>query len=68
MAKEVKYIGFDKTGGSFSLAEHTFKATDDGLLVHEINGVLRATVPPEGFEGYAEVYPNCKPVIDSITN
>ena len=67
MGKEVKYVGFDKTGGSFSLVEHTFKTTDDGLLVHEINGSVRAIVPPEGFKGYAEVYPNCQPVIDSVT-
>src|SRR3954471_20377894 len=31
------------------LASHLFTTTGNGQLVHEMDGHLRATVPPEGF-------------------
>lgn len=48
------------------LAMHTFEAAPDGQLLHYINGQLRATVPPEGFEGYVESWPDCRPVVAEL--
>jgi hypothetical protein len=46
---------------------HTFAVAPDKQLEHYIDGVLRATVPPEGFASYVEQYPAAAPVVASIT-
>jgi hypothetical protein len=46
-----------------SLAVHEFVGTDDGLLVHYIDGTLRATVPPEGQADYCEHWPDAAPIV-----
>lgn len=56
-------IGFDKSGGVTLMALHCFSILNNGNLLHEIDGKIRAEVPPEGFEAYAETWPECKDVI-----
>lgn len=51
--------GFDTSGGIPIMAMHTFSILSNGNLLHEIDGKVRAEVPPEGFEGYAETWPDC---------
>lgn len=41
------------------LAHHHFFATPDGQLGHNIDGKLRAIVPPEGMAEYARLWPDC---------
>lgn len=56
-------MGFDKSGGIALMALHCFSILGNGNLLHEIDGKIRAEVPPEGFEAYAETWPECKDVI-----
>lgn len=63
---EVKHRGFD-VGFPPVIVDHLFKSSPHGELEHHTDGRLRATVPPEGFEAYAEAYPPCRAVIASIT-
>ena len=42
---------------------HDFLINDDGELEHHMDGRLRATVPPEGWEAYAESWPDCHEVV-----
>lgn len=66
LAKSV--AGFEKRSGSIPLVvHHTFDASPDGQLLHFINGYLRATVPPEGWKDYAEMYPEAQDIIDALT-
>ncbi len=46
----------------FALARHTFEVTADGLF-HSSDGLLRAVVPPEGWDDYAAVYPAAEEAI-----
>lgn len=61
MSKTV--MGFDKSGGIAMMAMHCFSILNNGNLLHEIDGKIRAEVPPEGFEAYAEQWPECKDVL-----
>lgn len=63
--KYVRTLGFDITGTLPIAATHEFFA-DGGQLVHMIDGRLRATVPPEGFDDYGAAYPAARPVIETI--
>lgn len=45
---------------------HRFFETDDHQLGHEIDGVLRATVPPDGMKEYAELWPDCKDLVGQL--
>lgn len=63
MGKIKSVFGFDASGGLPLMAAHVFFIDRDGNLVHEIDGKLRATVPPEGFEAYSEQWPECKDVL-----
>lgn len=56
-------VGFDTSGGLPIMATHCFSILNNGNLLHEIDGKIRAEVPPEGFEDYAEQWPECKDVI-----
>lgn len=55
--------GFDTSGGIPIMSMHTFSILSNGNLLHEIDGKVRAEVPPEGFEGYAETWPDCSSVL-----
>ena len=46
--------------------EHTFAASVDGQLCHFMDGTLRATVPPEGWDDYAATWPDCESVVNSM--
>lgn len=39
------------------LAHHRFYRTDEGAMAHDIDGRLRAIVPPEGLEDYVRCWP-----------
>jgi hypothetical protein len=54
-------IGFEKTNPP-RIAYHTFTINAQGLLEHLIDGDLRAVVPPESFEAYAESWPDARHV------
>lgn len=59
--------GFDKSGNVPFIAIHTFRSNSRGELEHLIDGNLRATVPPEGWEDYCREYPDAQSVVDSMT-
>jgi hypothetical protein len=48
------------------LAHMLFTRHPDGQLAHYIDGDLRALVPPEGWEAYAEAWPEAIPVINDL--
>lgn len=48
------------------VVQHEYLARDDGQLEHRMDGRLCAVVPPEGFDGYAEAWPDAAPVIDTL--
>lgn len=53
-------------GFPLSLGRHTFKAAKDGQLEHWIDGELRATVPPEGWDGYVVTWPQCADLVAQL--
>lgn len=59
--------GFDQIGGRAIMCMHTFSVARDGQLQHEIDGVLRATVPPEGWLDYIKTYPEAQDIVDELT-
>lgn len=60
-------FGFDKSGGLPMVCIHTFEASADKQLVHLIDGNLRATVPPEGWESYCKTWPEAQDIVDALT-
>jgi len=42
---------------------HLFQLGSDGSLEHYIDAELRATVPPEGWEAYAQAWPQCADLV-----
>jgi predicted transglutaminase-like cysteine proteinase len=60
-------IGFDRSGGLPLMAMHTFFAGADGQLMHEIDGRLRATVPPEGWADYVKDWPEAADIVSALT-
>lgn len=48
------------------LATHHFYETADHQLAHAIDGVLRATVPPEGWDEYSLQWPACAPFVEQL--
>lgn len=63
---QIRVMGFDKSGGLPILADHLFTTSDDGQLVHIVDGRLRATVPPEGWADYLREWPEAGGVVDSL--
>lgn len=59
--------GFTMLSGRPVMVLHTFYATADGQLAHETDGILRATVPPEGWADYCQQYPDAQDIVDSLT-
>lgn len=45
---------------------HQYDAMPDGQLLHSMDGVQCALVPPEGFDEYVRTWPDCKPVVDTL--
>jgi hypothetical protein len=54
-------VGFDR-GNPPRMAYHTFNINNAGLLEHIIDDQVRALVPPESFEAYAESWPDARHV------
>ncbi|HLO62908.1 MAG TPA: hypothetical protein VK165_08075 [Azonexus sp.] len=60
--------GFERLAGRPPLVVwHTFEVTPDGQLAHLIDGVPRATVPPEGWADYCTTYPDAQDIVDELT-
>lgn len=51
----------------FVLARHAFEVTAEGL-VHHTDGILRAVVPPEGWDDYATLYPAAAEAVNAHRN
>ena len=45
---------------------HLFQVAPDGQLEHWIDSELRAVVPPEGWEGYAQAWPQCADLVRQL--
>lgn len=45
---------------------HLFQVAPDGQLEHWIDSQLRATVPPEGWESYAQAWPQCADLVSQL--
>lgn len=61
-----RVYGFDSSGGLPLMCLHEFGTSADGQLIHLIDGNLRATVPPEGWESYVEQYPDAADVVSRM--
>lgn len=61
--------GWRQSSGAigYALMEHRFTAAPDGQLEHYTDGTLRATVPPEGWAGYLEQWPEAASLVQSLT-
>lgn len=49
-----------------TLAAHRFYETDDHQLGHDIDGVQRAVIPPEGWADYALYWPACAGLVSQL--
>lgn len=58
-------IGFEKSNPPRA-ANMLFCRGADGSLEHWIDGTLRAVIPPEGWEAYAQEWPDCAPLVDNL--
>lgn len=45
---------------------HRFYETVDHQLGHDIDGVPRAVIPPEGMRDYAACWPACAALVDQL--
>jgi hypothetical protein len=61
----VKTIGAN-AAYPLNLATHLFDGNDKGELVHSIDGELRATVPPEGWDDYVKYWPAAIDVVRQL--
>ena len=61
----VKTIGAN-AAFPLSLATHLFDSNDKGELVHSVDGELRATVPPEGWDDYVKYWPAAIDVVRQL--
>jgi hypothetical protein len=53
-------------GFPLNLANHVFDANDKGELIHLVEGDLRATVPPEGWDDYVKYWPAAIDVVRQL--
>jgi membrane protease subunit (stomatin/prohibitin family) len=61
--------GFDRINGFPLMVYHEFSYDDvKDVLVHFINGALRAEVPLQGMEQYVEQYPDAAQVIPVVSS
>jgi len=62
---DVETIGANP-GWPLNLAKHRYSASSDGQLQHFIDGELRATVPPEGWDDYVQHWPEALRVVKQL--
>lgn len=62
----VKHVGFEDVAGLPVSSVHEFKKAADGQMEHHTDGKLRATIPPESFQDYFNLWPAAGPVMDYI--
>lgn len=61
--------GFDRVNGFPVMVYHEFSYDEiEDVLVHFINGALRAEVPLQGIEQYVEQYPDAAQVIPVVSS
>lgn len=68
-ALAVPFLKFPKAEIRNNLISHhvqEFIKLDDGCIAHMTDGILRATVPPEAFEEYAQAWPEIIGVVNYI--
>lgn len=53
-------------GYPLTLANHVFDGNDAGELTHTVDGQLRATVPPEGWDDYVKYWPAAIDVVRQL--
>lgn len=53
-------------GFPLNLANHRFSASEKGELTHYVEGDLRATVPPEGWDDYVKYWPSSIDVVRQL--
>jgi hypothetical protein len=53
-------------GFPLALANHRFSSSADGQLTHYVDGDLRATVPPEGWDDYVKYWPASIDVVKQL--
>ena len=53
----IEVPGFDVSGGRPLMTMHSFFVNQSGELIHLTDGYLRATIPPESWDLYAERWP-----------
>lgn len=53
-------------GFPLSLAQHRFHGNEKGELEHFVEGDLRATVPPEGWDDYVKYWPSAVDVVRQL--
>lgn len=64
--KHVRVVGTFIEHGRAQLGVHDFWITNGGQLGHAIDGIERATVPPEGWDAYLDAYPQAEPVVAEL--
>jgi MinD superfamily P-loop ATPase len=62
---DVQTIGANP-GFPLNLANHRFSANNKGELVHYVEGEIRATVPPEGWDDYVKYWPSAIDVVKQL--
>jgi hypothetical protein len=62
---DTTYIGANP-GFPLNLANHRFTAGPDGQLQHFVDGELRATIPPEGWDSYVKYWPAAIDVVTQL--
>jgi hypothetical protein len=53
-------------GAAVRFGYHTFQAAADGQLEHLLDGVLWATVPPEGMTDYLATWPQAESIVRGL--
>lgn len=57
---------FDKSSRLPYWVESEFDGSADGQLLHLVDGKLRATIPPEGWDDYVKTWPEALPVVEQL--
>lgn len=67
MSKQIEFGAFSEKAG-FKVFGHHVMERDGEDVKHYIDGDLRAIIPAEGVEGYAETYPQIVDLFDAAGN
>lgn len=57
---------FDRSARLPYWVESEFDGSSDGQLLHIVDGKLRATIPPEGWDDYLKTWPEAQGVVDQL--